>query len=123
MNTKADRTPVFVKLRKARIHETYWAKKILAAEKRDNRFTESGIEEARNWTTCACGRVNPEIETLPGGGWNKAGCPKDFELRVAGKNFYNAVRGHLVMMATDCLIAIEKRAREIHNGAQLRTPK
>lgn len=125
MNTKADRTPAFQRLRKARIHNTYWAKKILAAEK-SGLFTESDIDEAMHWTTCACGRVDATIERESFLNWHRkveGGCPKDWKMRVAGKNFYLAVLKSNIMAAADCLIAIEKRAREIHNGAQLRTPE
>ena len=125
MNTKADRTEVFQALRKARIHTTYWAKIILRAEAR-GKFTADNIDKSGEWTTCACGRADHSIDVDVYGrdSWGSMpGCPKDLILRQAGKNFFEAVYAHDFMDAALYLIAIEQRARQIHSGAQLRTPE
>jgi len=93
-------------LTQAHLHLMYWGKKIIAAEKRGH-FTQSNIDEASQWTTCACGRMLPSIET-------EDGCrPADFKLQCLGEDFTNFVTYDAFEDAAETLVAIEERAMEL----------
>ena len=47
-------------LKKANLQDTYWGKKIIAAEKRGY-FTQSNKNQSEEWVTCACGRLTHDI--------------------------------------------------------------
>ena len=106
------KTEVRKALRKAHLHESYWGKKILAAEKRCW-FTDNNKKQASVWTTCACGHIDSRIPRSSPLNHCDASSPLDSELKYAGLRFYNQINENNFMGATYCLIEIEARAREI----------
>ena len=106
------KTEVFKALRKAHLHESYWGKKILAAENR-GWFTGSNKKQARSWITCACGRLDSRIPRNQFLYHYNAGAPSDDQLRDTGRRFYHHILENNFMDAADCLIEIEARARDM----------
>jgi len=103
-------------LQQAQLHDSYWGKKILAAEKR-GKFTLSNVSEAASWVTCACGKSNTPIEMRPSGfSRNYQPGPVDNKLRYLGDEFHVNVVDNEFMDAAKTLVEIEERAREIVLG-------
>jgi hypothetical protein len=89
--------------------QTYWGKKIIAAEKR-GRFTESNINHSADWVTCACGRVTADIPRDPDTHFHGYNTPLDAILRERGFDFYTAVDDNRFLKAAQTLVSIEARA-------------
>lgn len=67
-----------------KLENTFWGKKIIAAENR-GRFTESNQFAGSRWTTCACGKLDDGIPREDGGGDDWA--PEDDDLYRLGLLF------------------------------------
>ena len=93
-------------LNEACLDETYWGKKIIAAEKRGY-FTTSNYDQSAGWQTCACGRQDSRIER-----WHN-GRPMDALLQQLGENFQVEVEADSYHQAARTLIEIEQRAVEV----------
>ena len=85
---------------------TYWGKKIIAAEGR-GRFTESNIDQANGWVTCACGKSTSDILR------SFTGRPMDSYLGKLGEDFSEFVHGGEIYEAAKTLALIEKRATAV----------
>ena len=89
--------------------QTYWGKKVIAAEKRGG-FTLINVRKASRWTTCACGKQDRRIPT------SSVGEPGDEKLTDYGVEFTTSVITHDFLTAAQTLINIEHRATEILRG-------
>ncbi len=89
-------------LERHNLDQTYWGKKIIAAEKRGG-FTSSNREQSNDWVTCACGRITQDIP-------RENGCPHDLILSTLGSGFYNKVNNNEIDKAAEYLVEIEARA-------------
>lgn len=87
----------------AGLHNSYWGKRIIKAEKRGE-FTEGDVKKAGSWTTCACGKQDPRIPR------DEEGAPCDVYLWELGLGFNGKVYTHQVVQAARTLVKIEKRA-------------
>jgi hypothetical protein len=96
---------------KTGLSRKYWGRKIIAAEK-IGYFPQLDVNEAAQWTTCACGRQDPRIPRVIDVAGELAG-PKDKKLATAGMDFYIAVREHDFWEAAYVLNTIESRARVV----------
>lgn len=107
----------------ARLHTSYWGKRIIKAEKR-GRFTENDSEMVADWMTCACGKQDPRIPRLDfetciaNRSLGCLGAPADSELREKGVIFYNHIKEHRFVDAARTLVKIEKRASIVLRMAQ-----
>jgi hypothetical protein len=91
-------------LEKVKLDETYWGKKIIAAEKR-GRFKESEGDQAAKWTTCACGNESYNIPRGPR--YNE---PLDEVLYDLGFRFSFIIEDNQFVNAAEMLFWIEERA-------------
>jgi len=100
-------------LQRGMVHDTYWGKKILAAEKR-GKFTPSNVNEAASWVTCACGKSITPIAMRPSGSnKNYQPGPVDDKLRHLGDEFHVNVVDNEFLYAAKTLVEIEERARSL----------
>ena len=96
-------------LSKAHLDDTVWGKAIIEAEARyeeDARsegFTVDDCTRAGDWTTCACGNVDPELI-------RDGGAPYDYDLEALGVLFSDFVESDEFVAAAHTLIRIEDRA-------------
>ena len=94
-------------LTKAGLQDSHWGKIILEAENRGN-FTEDDADKAQEWVTCACGKVNSDIER------HIDGIPVDITLGDLGEDFAKIVGMNMVeyryKRAANTLVEIEQRA-------------
>lgn len=104
-------TPAATLLRSAKLHRTVWGKRIVAAEIR-GKFSQRTCRLAKEWPTCACGRVPVDIPHYR----NVRGMPKDFELQTLGGAFWYAVDVNKFSRAARLLIQIERRAAIVAAG-------
>ncbi len=98
-----------------RLDQTYWGKKIIAAEQAGE-FDAQDFEDANCWLTCACGKLSGFIER---GVWEE---PKDEALYRLGMKFTKLVNfdedeelcfSDRVFEVAETLIDIEDRASEL----------
>ena len=94
------------------LHETFWGKKIIAAEARGH-FTESDLSMAGNWVTCACGKQSPAIPRVTNRHSFDLAAPLDGVLYDMGFTFAGEVADNAFFFAALTLIEIEKRAIEL----------
>lgn len=105
-------------LTKNNLHDSFWGKKIIAAVKRD-RFTDSNIDHAHTWNTCACGKISTKIEYSDETTFDSNGepveskKPLDFHLQNLGDEFYEHVRENRFRLAAETLVEIECRAKDL----------
>lgn len=93
------------------VEKSFWGKRILAAKKRGE-FTSKDIEDAADWPTCACGKLDKDI---PRAEW---GAPIDQELESLGCDFADAVDSDNFKNAMDVLENIQRRAGEVLYAAK-----
>jgi hypothetical protein len=111
MNNEQEVTNI---LTEANLQTSYWGKKIIAAAKRGH-FTESNKEQALDWVTCACGKLDDAIPRYRQD-WSRYGEPLDERLAFLGTAFSEAIDWGDHQDAAHCLIDIEERAIEVLRG-------
>jgi hypothetical protein len=101
-----------------RLEDTYWGKKIIAAEE-NGWFYTVDCHESGEWFSCACGQLDEHVDR------NDSGVPLDAELENEGCDFSDYVNGPIwstgddgklvssFYLAAECLIRIEKRSIEL----------
>lgn len=95
-------------LEEAKLHDTVWGQRIIAAEER-NQFTLEDRRKALEWTTCACGEITSNIPR------NVFGAPRDTRLFNLGMLFIGFVRIENPDFngAAKTLVKIEERAIKV----------
>jgi len=76
-------------LSNANLENSFWGKKVIAAEKRGH-FTDSNFQNANSWVTGACGKDETAVTYFPELLDNLP--PRDRKVRKLGEEFYEAVR-------------------------------
>lgn len=89
-----------------------WRLRIEEARERDF-FTQEDVRDARDWLSCACGRLDPRIPRYKRSIHFIAGTPKDRSLRWRGMDFADAVRFNEPDRAEVLLNKIEAREAEL----------
>ncbi len=93
------------------LDNSYWGKKIIAAEER-GKFTASNRHHAADWVTCACGKITSDIpRTLDlDEDSHSYNVPLDSVLKDHGFSFYDNVEADRFLAAAETLVSIETRA-------------
>lgn len=90
----------------AGLDKSHWGKIIIDSEI-EGGFNELANDQAGEWTTCACGKLDDGIAR------SITGCPVDRELKDLGEKFDDLIYADAFEAAAVCLIAIEQRAIEV----------
>ena len=100
-------------LKEHNLHDTHWGKIIINAEKL-NSFSYDEVEEAKEWKSCACGKLDNHIERY-GNECNEhlEGAPVDDKLQWLGMEFESVVEDNNFVQSAICLIGIETRSKEL----------
>ena len=88
------------------LDKTFWGRRITLADKGKG-FSKNDVERSGSWTTCACGKQDPNLPR-----WEN-GEPQDALLAQIGVHFDLHVMGHNPLGAATTLVQIEQRVREI----------
>ena len=95
---------------------TQWRKRVDDAEKRGS-FTESEMELAANWNTCAIGEarmLTDKVRLEPGGDTDSGDPPVDPELNYLGYRFYaDGVSENRFDRCRELLSLIEARLEQL----------
>jgi hypothetical protein len=89
------------------LHETYWGKRIIAAEENGG-FSDEDVELAGDYVTCACGKVTHDIPRS-----SETSIPYDNKIADLGLRFNTEVISEEPWEAAKILVEIELRARLI----------
>ena len=92
----------------APLTESFWGKILLKkARLQKERFPLATIEKAGSWTTCACGKLTPNLQR------GRAGRPTDSALRQLGMDFYREIKHGRAIQAAEVLVRIEMRSKTV----------
>jgi hypothetical protein len=89
----------------AGLEKTFWGRIIIDAENNDE-FDEADVNNAGDWTTCACGQQDSRLHRT-------GGIPLDSYLQDYGYKFNYAVNHNNFVLAAETLVDIEDRAAEL----------
>ena len=94
---------------KAGYDQSHWGIIIIKAEMEDG-FGGHNDNNAGNWMSCACGKLDGHIER------DAEDRPMDKKLQELGIGFYNSITSNQYLLAALTLIKIEKRSIELLRG-------
>ena len=102
-------------LTEAGLQNTFWGRRIIAAEKR-GRFSLDDIQKSEDWATCACGKT---ADAIPRG---NHGGPLDGVLAGLGRSFHWEMRDNSPVLVAEILVTIEERAAVVLAGMKRKQP-
>jgi len=105
---------VFYKLGQFNLLQSDWGGRILHAAYKGE-FSQFDMRAAREWPTCACGRLDERIDRFTNRQSVMFGAPVDVELRLLGQLFYDFVLDNRVALALSTLLKIDIRETEVLN--------